>query len=924
MSIFNLFKKPNWKNNDESIRASAVAHDTSEELLAQLGSIAQNDSSEKVRTAALKRLRDYRLIAKIARNDKSKLVKNAAFKMMQDWFAKKQDDTQLDLIKTIDDVKSIELAALNSKNKEIRTYCIDKISKQGLLGDLLVNETDRDLRQIIVAKIDKPATLKRVLKLVKNKDKVIIKVIQAKLENDGDIKKINAKKALDLCEAMEKLIHNPSTSSKADVDGIKAKWDELNSKSKMDDFKQRFEGAYRTASLTFDPKQRDEFLNQQRQQRINSKIEELKKSIENAQNSTWEHIQTQISKYSGFDLSHADGKQKDNFENVLAELKALRDTETKEQELPEKLMQVADKLDAALKHKYNQPSQIKEFRQMWDEQAKRAKNNAAFATLKNRFDNAMLKLAERIENSAALRDEAAKNAVQGISKAQKLIKDGQLANAKIAINKIATNKKIAGFHPLIKDNKFAFDSLWNELKELRKWQTWSNDKIRIRIIEELKDLIGKGVHPDALLKKMKEANKRWKDMEDHEKLEGDRYPVRNQELYTQFREVQQALFEPAQKFFEARSEIWGKELEQVQAKVQALHEVDLQETEDRDLARMVREAIKQLRNLDAIPPKARGKIAAQIRSGTARIDAHLQESYKVAVRRKEKLIEQAQALVDVEELDEAIEAAKKLQNDWKHAGIVAQNQERKLWKIFRKANDAVFNRIKQQRDAQNQENKELMNTAADLIKICEKAIKSEKTAQGIHSLIERFKDDYNVLDVRNKSLQTKAMNLIEAAEKKVASLANNEIIDALTNAQKYAAICQNLELGTLDLDKAQENRDKLKQLDDKKLAKQLSQRFAQAQSPNADYSQKAGLILIAAEYLTGQATPDEYKEQRLAYQVDELAKRMGGAESQNETDQAVALLTQWFTLQGADANFIKTNDKRSKKVIKSLFDLLKG
>jgi len=41
MSIFNLFKKSNWKNNDESIRANAVAHETSEELMAQLGSIAQ-------------------------------------------------------------------------------------------------------------------------------------------------------------------------------------------------------------------------------------------------------------------------------------------------------------------------------------------------------------------------------------------------------------------------------------------------------------------------------------------------------------------------------------------------------------------------------------------------------------------------------------------------------------------------------------------------------------------------------------------------------------------------------------------------------------------------------------------------------------------------------------------------------------------
>ncbi|HFC29960.1 MAG TPA: DUF349 domain-containing protein, partial [Oceanospirillales bacterium] len=417
------------------------------------------------------------------------------------------------------------------------------------------------------------------------------------------------------------------------------------------------------------------------------------------------------------------------------------------------------------------------------------------------------------------------------------------------------------------------------------------------------------------------------DMEEHEKLEGDRYPVRNQELYTQFREVQKALFEPAQKFFEKRSEIWSKELEQVQANVQELHDVDLIETSDRDLARMVRNAIKQLRNLDAIPPKERGKIAASIRSGTARIDAHLQESYKVAERRKQKLIDQAKELIELEDLDSAIEQAKALQNDWKQAGIVQQAQERKLWKAFRKANDAIFNRIKQQRDAQKAENQEIMNNAKQLIVDCEQAISNENTATGIHSLIERFKDNFNTLQIENKGLLTKANNLITSSEQKVLALANSETINNLKHAQKYAAICQDLELNKIDKKTATEKLAKLKEISDKKLAKQLKSRFEKAASDdktNDDYAQQAGTILIAAEYLTGQATPDDYKEQRLAYQVDELAKRMSGSQSISETQTATNLLQQWFTLSGADADFIKNNEKRSKKVMKSLFELLRA
>ncbi|HHL31354.1 MAG TPA: DUF349 domain-containing protein, partial [Oceanospirillales bacterium] len=677
MSIINWFSKPQWKNKDADIRAQAVHSDQSPELKSQLENISQNDESEKVRSAALRRLQNYSLIAKIGKNDPHKSVKSAAHKILQDWFSKTDSAQQMAIINSIDDSKTIEIAAAHAKNKAIRSYCIEKISKQGLLAELLINEGEKDLRLLIVEKINKPATLKRLIKQIKNKDKTILKIIQAKLENDGDMLEIISRKALDLCEQMEKLIHNPQSSSKTDVIKIHKKWQELSADNDLKAYSQRFEGAYRTASLTFDPEQRNEFLDQQRKQRINSKINELQQTLTDNNQATWEELQTQISKYSGFDLSHASAQQKNDFEKHLNALKTLRDAQSKQQDLPEELLAVVDKLDAALKHKYNQPKQISQFRKMWDTQSKHARNNSAYSTLKSRFDKAMLKLTDKVELSATMRDEAAKKAVADIPKVRLLIKDGKLAEAKIAINGIAENKKIAGFHPLIKQHKFDFDAVWNELKELRQWQTWSNDKIRMRLIDELKQLLGTGTHPDALLKKMKQANSQWKDMEEHEKLEGDRYGVRNMELYGEFRAVQKALFEPAQQFFEKRSEIWGKELQQLEADIQELHDVDLNTTPDRDLARMVRAAVKQLRNLDKIPPKSRGKCAAAIRAGTARIDAHLQESYAIAGRRKQKLIDQAQELIELEDLDTAIEGAKALQQEWKDAGIVQQAQERK-------------------------------------------------------------------------------------------------------------------------------------------------------------------------------------------------------------------------------------------------------
>jgi hypothetical protein len=561
---------------------------------------------------------------------------------------------------------------------------------------------------------------------------------------------------------------------------------------------------------------------------------------------------------------------------------------------------------------------------MWEQSSKKAPKNTEFNALKTRFDNSMLKLAEKIEASAALRDIAAKNAVEAIAGVEKLIKDGHLADAKKAINKIAENKQIAGQHSLINENKFAFDTLWNKLSELRQWQTWSNDKIRIRLIEELKEHVGKAVHPDTLLKMMKESNKTWKDLEDHEKLDGDKFGVRNMELWNQFREVQKALFEPAQPYFEKRSEIWNKELEAVQAEIEILKTVDLQETEDRDLARMVRDAIGHLRGLDKVPPKMRGRCAAGLREGMKRLDGHLSQSYEVAARRKEKLIERALELIELEDLDSAIEQAKGLQQEWKTAGIVNQAQERKLWKKFRKANDAVFNRIKQQRDQFKQENQLLLDQANKLITDCNTKIQTEKTATAVNSLIENFKNDFNALNIEHKGLLSQAKKLIESSQQKISSFASSETLNNLKALSKFADICQKLELGKLDEEKAKASWEKLKPLDDNKRAKLLQKRFDNALSgkANENYVETASTLFIAAEYLTGTATPEDYKEQRLAYQVEELSKRMSGEEALSEVDKATDILIQWYSLSGTDADFIKANDKRIKKVIKSLMELL--
>ena len=61
----------------------------------------------------------------------------------------------------------------------------------------------------------------------------------------------------------------------------------------------------------------------------------------------------------------------------------------------------------------------------------------------------------------------------------------------------------------------------------------------------------------------------------------------------------------------------------------------------------------------------------------------------------------AQELSGLEDLQKAIDMAKRIQRDWKEIGMTPVSVDRKLWKELRTACDAVFARLDEQRDQHN-------------------------------------------------------------------------------------------------------------------------------------------------------------------------------------------------------------------------------
>lgn len=908
MSILNWFNKPKWQNPNEQVRITAIQNSDDRELISALPEIVNSDRSSKVQKTALSKIEDPQIILSISQHHPDKAIQQLANKKLVNWFKSSNNDSQLDLFKKISDPTTIKTVAQEAQNPAVRKHALKQIKQQGLLGELLLKESDVDLQKLIIEKIQQTKTLKRLLKQTGKKHPTVKKLIEQKLALE--IPDDQSDRAIQLCTTLEEVVHGRNQN--VDLTTISNSWKSIE-ELVPDGLKMRYNGAFAAAKMILDPEHRNQFLKKQKQQRAAIQLNELEQLIAKQNNWSLGLIQNNLTKCQALSSNDLTPEQAARYQIVNDKLLAIKDEIQTEQQIPAAATATLDQINQLLSKAIVQPSQLKKFKQLWHKATAQIKPSEALTQINEQFSEACLKLAAKIEQSAQLRDQAAEQAVAMVEPTIEQIKEGHLLKAKEMSNQIAEYKKTAGFnHPIIKNNKYQLDSVWQQLKDLRNWQKWSNDKARQDIINELHEMVGKGQHPDAVLKKLKDSNERWYALEDMEKLPGDKFSSRNQKMWQEFRVVSKALFEPTQPFFEKRSEQQGSYLESIEAHVQTMNDTDLAETSEHDMAQLNRAAIKHLKSLDTLPPKQRGATAKKLRTAINRIETQLNEVYSIAESKKLKLIEQAQQLSEVEDNYAAIETAKDLQQQWKSAGFIKQHTERKLWKKFRKANDAVFNRRDAEKQQQQDANQEQRKQAQNLLAEFDKAFKKCQEMAALHDLKSEINKQWYALEKPAKYLEVEYNHLMQNIDDKVKTIQFKAELKHYQDKQKLDEVFSLFEQGSID---ATEQHEKSK----KWLTSELSTFFDQRkQVAKEDLAEQ----LIQAEFITGLETPKQYIEDRMAYQVKVLSERMSGEKAADNQTQAKAWLDTWFLSSKSDQQFIKANNKRIKNAIKAILDLM--
>jgi len=263
-----------------------------------------------------------------------------------------------------------------------------------------------------------------------------------------------------------------------------------------------------------------------------------------------------------------------------------------------------------------------------------------------------------------------------------------------------------------------------------------------------------------------------------------------------------------------------------------------------------------------------------------RIYGHIKDEYSRNISRKEDLVKRARELATVEDLPQAIDTCKKLQQAWKPIGLTPVGVDRKLWLTFREACDAVFARM----DEQRTQSKNELNT---LVKQAE-ALRDEARAHLATKDDElRLKLPQTLAELKHKLL---AISLPSGVQQRISKeFAEMENLQQAGWIALLAKIMACAAQSTASPPTRPTNEAVLSDLWERaqELPKGVNASLLEAfrqQGPSDGIEEKLREACIALEVLAGIESPPEDKKARMNYQMQRLVKGMGSRAVQAEPD----------------------------------------
>lgn len=890
-----FFFKPKWENKSAPVRAQAVASSQDPRLIALLPVLTLEDADPSVRLQAMRRVSDLEVLFKAAFEDSDETVRSATGKRLISLLCEKDQkalDLAVELVRQISDTAMLETLVQRAAQTRIRAAALPRIQRQGLLGDIAINDSDSDVRNNALERIEQASTLERVAKAARKKDKKLYRKA-TQLLNERRLEKgdtdVSASLGEEICGAMRSLALDsdmPLAEKRKAFDSLRSQWQAIATNVEQH-LQERYVNACKVIEAELDPKPA-------------------------VPRQTVEPAQTQPDSSSSAEP-------------------AAEDTGTDEktvllQNLVDRASRTAGRSGRGISALAAHVAKI------WESIEAPTQEQQ---DLKSRFDQTLQKSRETVQRNEEKVAHAKTAVFDHLDTLEKATEEGDLAKARNALAELMKAQDVLGRQKsevIDQDFRFRMTAARGKLGELRDWQRWSNDKIRDRLCEEAEDIAQQQLHPDAVVEKIKALQTQWRALADSERLHGERGHHHHKQ-YREFRKACNSAFELAKPYFEKRAEVREKHQEELELLCETLEGLPKQvEGGDwKTIMRTLTQGRRAFKELDNIPPKARSKVAGRLRSALDAMEPHLQARSRTVGAAKRALLREAEGLANSDDHQAAAQRAKELQREWQASGRADRATEQKLWKAFRAACDQIFAKLDEQREQDRSEQDALLAKQDALCVEAEALIEVEESdAAGRWNEISRLQSQWNELGVRRSPLERRFATALEEARQ-----AHEQWVEAQAKAARQrnwkllelciAAEAQNLSEAEFD--------DQVSALlggtsiPDALQARVAVARKALAGESPTDEELNANLeaaldLCVRAEFIAGVDTPEAFQQQRMDYQVKRLSQQMGsGRAKPDAAAEGEALQLEWLAMGPLPPDTQKDTTARFSAALGSIFDV---
>jgi exonuclease SbcC len=907
MSLIDSFTKPQWQHRKPEVRIAAIDQLDDQAVLLDLVS---SDPDAEVRAHALSRVRDGEKLDQLVETLPQPLQQQARAQRLQQLLP---DRAALASIN--DDSVLVRIASLTDE-PDLITASIGQIGNQNTRVELAGAHPAAKVRLSAAQGISEIDLLQQLAQQSKHKDKAVYRYCKEQLDKNHAKETAETERQAKIGQLTEAAVKLSQTAYSPEYKGrylsLSQKWQALKDQvtpAQHETIQNALDTCAGRVQKRIDAHAADEQQQavvsaaQQSFPDLIAELEELDRSTTPPEDSA--SISKLNNELNGIEdrwlaalhQAKASAEQTEQCKKHLRQWRAMAQTSQRLLERKSQLEKIQtdsekiDKSDFLALHKLQEQCRKLISALPWPE---------SHATITPRPIQALHEHVARLEERLAKLKEKEKQNLkkmqEGFEELHKELDDNHFKNADRALNKLRqVLRKLDHKHQ--QHYQHELRPLIARLSEIHDWQGFAIEPKKIELCEQMKALVGSEEDADILAGKIKALQIEWKKL-------GALSPRRDQALWKKFSSAADEAWKPCKQAFAEQADLCQKNLEQRIQLVSQLvvyekkmhwpdaQEPDAQEPDEESSSpdwKLVQKTLdtarEAFRNIKPVDRKGERKSQKKLRAVCDKIYAHVRQEYDRNIKLKEAMIGRAQELVELEDLRQAIDQAKRIQREWKEIGMTPMRVDRKLWKDFRGACDAVFARLDQQREQQKAEMSTQIEQANGLLEQARTLLDSDdKQRLHLKRDLTALRSELHGIDLP-RSVQQQLVKKLADMEREANSIVRD--IRARQEKDRWQHLLQRMKACSLKvLDEKQaltlweQDSDIPKGIETAALDDYWQQ--GPGEIPDAEQQEAC----IALEIHIGIDSPPEDKDARMAYQMKRLVEGMGSG----QTDDAQRLL----------------------------------